>query len=1426
MRDASADAKAIFLEALESAVDDLPRFLDGACGGDPALRARVEELLRAHRDAGSFLDPEVTRPAATISEAPVAEGAGTVIGPYKLLEQIGEGGFGTVFMAEQTEPIRRKVALKVLKPGMDTKQVVARFEAERQALALMDHPNIARVFDGGATETGRPYFVMELVKGVTITEFCDQNHLNPRQRLELFVQVCQAVQHAHQKGIIHRDVKPSNVLVTMHDATSVVKVIDFGIAKALGQELTDKTVFTGFAQMIGTPLYMSPEQAGQSGLDVDTRSDIYSLGVLLYELLTGTTPFTKDRFKEVGYDEIRRIIREEEPPKPSTRLSDSKDSLPSVAAQRQMEPAKLTRLVRGELDWIVMKALEKDRNRRYETANAFAADVQHHLADEPVLACPPSVLYRFRKFVRRNRVQVALTAAVGLLLAAGGAFGWYFDRQETLRRTEAVQRQMEEESRAMQRRMEEESRKREEQTKRQARLDKDEAATENLLKQCEDALKVDHMAEAALALVAAERRAADGGAEALADRLAKCRADMAVLRELNATNNYRWAWTYDEFGGTPPDNEGVKARLRTALAGYGIVIGKTPATEAARRVTDSLVKERLLAVLDLWLALVPSASERQAGNPDGAWVRAVLKSADSDSYRDAVREGVLTGDDRQLRTVMPALLNQPEALAQPARYAAVLGQFNWVPPDRQRAILLSALRARPGDMEVLMTLGHSYPAKRHDREGVRERVRWFQAAVAVQPRSVGAHNELGSALRDKGDLGEAIAEFRKAVEIEPNDPHSHYNLGIALGMDRWNKASVEESLLHHRRAVELCSDCAVSRTALGLALMQIKKSEEAIAEFRAALKINEKHARAHVSLGLVLHMTTERKDEALVHLRRAVEIDPKDAQTLGALGIVLAQSKNKKDVDEALVHIQAAVKLAPEESTLHSNLGFAWKRKPDVDKAIAEYREAIRLDEMNATAHQYLAQILATGPDRVRDGKQALALATRACELQRWEEPEGIAALAAAHAEVMDFDRACEFQERALSFPAYEKEHGEDGWLILRNYARKLSLMDGNLLPRPELAPPPHVFVRPDPTGALARIDAGNAMWKEKKRKEAIAEFQEAIRLDPKYMPARTTLARALALDGQPDEGIKVLHEALAIEPENARLHNALAGALENRKKLKEAIAEFRKAVELEPDIPGWRNNLSSALEDDDQVDEAIKVLREGILRKPRDTSFRLNLATLLREKGKLDDAIAQLREAIKINGGNEGTYLTLAQVLEEKRDPDGAIAAYRTAIRMNRKMSPAHYLLGLALQKKRDLAGAIASFRKAVQFDDKGFPPFHNALAWSLAVGPDGVRNGAEAVKHATRACELTNWKDSGYLDTLAAAYAEARDFEKAVEFQKKAVSSPGFPKAHLKESQARVELYTQKKPYREPAFAPLPVAPPKNEGSKGEAPKNGPDQ
>jgi eukaryotic-like serine/threonine-protein kinase len=468
----------IFIEAMQHA-DPAERaaVLQAACGPDTDLAARVQRLLHEHERQESFFLDAPPAGMSPSSDESLSERLGASVGPYKLLEQIGEGGMGLVYMAEQQQPVRRLVALKIVKPGMDSRQVIARFEAERQALSMMDHPNIAKVLDAGTTDIGRPYFVMELVKGIPITTYCDEKHLTLKQRLELFIPVCQAVQHAHQKGIIHRDIKPTNVLIALYDEVPVPKVIDFGVAKATVQKLTEKTMFTGFGQLIGTLEYMSPEQAQFNQLDIDTRSDIYSLGVLLYELFTGTTPFDQAHLRTVAFDETLRIIREVEPPKPSTKISSS-NMLATVAANRSAEPARLGRQITGDLDWIVMKCLEKDRTRRYETASGLEIDLRRYLADETVAARPPSTAYLLQKFVQRNRGSV-LSAFLVLLALVGGIIGttWGMIRAEQSRRS-AVLAQLAEAERA-----EGERQAKEEAQKRLAQLEK---GTETLASMIQD----------------------------------------------------------------------------------------------------------------------------------------------------------------------------------------------------------------------------------------------------------------------------------------------------------------------------------------------------------------------------------------------------------------------------------------------------------------------------------------------------------------------------------------------------------------------------------------------------------------------------------------------------------------------------------------------------------------------------------------------------------------------------------------------------------------------------------------------------------------------------------------------------------------------------------------------------------------------------
>ncbi len=810
MNRSTPSVETILAQAVEIAVSaERQAFVEQACGGDLELQRRVEQLIANHFQAGSFLerpavalDPEGT---AGWQAAGSANGVGTVIGPYKLLEQIGEGGMGLVYVAEQQQPVKRRVALKVIKPGMDSRQVVARFEAERQALALMDHPHIAKVHDGGTTSEGRPYFVMELVKGTPITDYCDAHRLTMRQRLRLFLDVCHAVEHAHQKGIIHRDLKPSNVLVEVHDVEPVVKVIDFGIAKATGQQLTDKTVYTDVAQMVGTPLYMSPEQAGLSSLDVDTRSDVYSLGVLLYELLTGTTPFDGETMKQAGYDEMRRIIREDEAPRPSTRLSTMRQAaLSTIADRRGLEPHRMSQQLRGELDWIVMKALEKDRNRRYESASAFAADVQRYLDDEPVQACPPSKLYRLGKSVRRHKVGLGVAACLLVVVGMAGYVVW-------TRHDRAMQRAGME---------------------RVVLLALDESDSWQQRRRLPEALSAARRANGLLA--GAEVN------EALRQRVRTRLADLELLDRLENVRLEKMTAVKDGHF----DWDGADELFGRTFQDAGLDVESLPAKEAGERIRRSTVVAELAAVLDHWAL----TRQRIKGANDPSWknLLRVARLADPDPWRTRVREAL----ERRDRQALLGMAGLEEVFGLPTETLSVLGSAFLMDKEagsQAEAFLREAQRQHPNDFWLNYNLFRFF----HDGQPrqVEETYHFAAVTVALRPGSPGAHLNLGLALAYKGRLDEAIAAYKEAIRIKNDYAEAHHNFG-ALLCDQ--KHDYDGAIAEFREAIRLKKDFALSHCDLGNALHGKGQLDEAIAEYKEASRLKKDYASAHNNLGSVL----------------------------------------------------------------------------------------------------------------------------------------------------------------------------------------------------------------------------------------------------------------------------------------------------------------------------------------------------------------------------------------------------------------------------------------------------------------------------------------------------------------------------------------------------------------------------------------------
>jgi serine/threonine protein kinase len=990
MKESPQRAKDIFVGALRLAPALRQAYLHEACGDDDDLRRRVQNLLAADLEAGSFLKP-VAHVGLAERDDPCVEKPGAMIGPYKLLQQIGEGGMGSVFMAEQAHPVQRKVALKIVKPGMDSKQVIARFEVERQALAMMDHQNIARVLDAGTTgegarderrgasetasalaprpsplvpSAGRPYFVMELVHGVPITQFCDERKLTLRERLALFVPVCKAIHHAHQKGIIHRDVKPSNVLVTMYDDKPVPKVIDFGVAKALEQRLTERTLFTQFGALVGTFEYMSPEQAEMNAFGVDTRSDIYSLGVLLYELLTGTTPLENTRLREAALDETVRMIREEEAPRPSLRLSSS-DNLAKIAAARNTDPARLSRLVRGEIDWIAMKCLEKDRSRRYDTASALAMDVERYLNNEAVEACPPSPAYRLRKFVRRHQRAVLAAATVVFLLIAGiVGTTWGLVNAVEARHDEAEQRRIAEakeaealadkaaalaaadrERQATQREFEQ--RRVAESLQRVAQANERKALAESQVAEAvRNFLQSDLLRQASARKQADTLRLRGGGFKFVENPTIKELLDRAAVELTPAKIDTKF-----------PDQPEVQASILRTVGGTYLAVGEykkaidflTRACVLYRDTCgadhpDTRVTLNELAVTYLEagnpakaIAMLEEVRQlyAQAGDRDGALDALSNLGAALRAAGDATRAITLLEEVRDARlaqlgpdhlTVLPVLNNLALSYFEAGRLPQAIALFEKVRDGRAKELG----DKHPATLTAMNNLAQTYDASGRVAEAIAlyEQVRDAQMTLrgADHPETIATLNNLGSAYSTAGEMPRAIALLEQARDAITKKLGADHPLtlttmnNLALAYHRSGKLAqaivlyeqVRDGLVARRGAEHPATLTTISN--LAGAYRDAGKQDEALPLIRLAAEGVHKHKFLHpdaqrITENLVICLE-ERKQYAdaelwrrrwLAHLRQRGDVDtPEYAGELAVLGVNLLAQHKWVDAESTL----------------------------------------------------------------------------------------------------------------------------------------------------------------------------------------------------------------------------------------------------------------------------------------------------------------------------------------------------------------------------------------------------------------------------------------------------------------------------------------------------------------------------------------------
>jgi tetratricopeptide (TPR) repeat protein len=1154
----SLPEESIFAQALEiESPAERAAFLDRTCGDNKDLRAEVEALLRVSERSGDLLDlPETS---AVNTDLHSVESAGTAIGPYKLLEQIGEGGMGSVWMAEQTEPIQRRVAVKVIKEGMDSKQVLARFEAERQALALMEHPNIARVLDAGKAPSGRPYFVMELVKGQPITNYCDERRLGLRDRLELFGDVCRAVQHAHQKGIIHRDLKPSNVLVAPYDGRPVVKVIDFGVAKATGQRLTDKTLFTGFGALVGTPEYMSPEQAEVNNQDIDTRSDIYSLGVLLYELLTGSTPLTRQRIKEAALLEVLRVIREEEPPRPSTRLSESKDSLPSISAQRQTEPAKLTKLVRGELDWIVMKALDKDRNRRYETANGFAMDVQRYLADEPVQACPPSGWYQLRKFARRNKGRLAIAIAVGLALTVmASSIGWAV-RDRIARQAES----------------------------RLAEI----ARREDVAGRAHESSNAARTLLAENKVAAARQKLAEGQAMLANERAAL--PDLAAEVEAAATELDRLQHFLDLIdraheAETAPFLDpglaisGLQANLQTAVATERP--GRRPGA-AASLLLEALMQYEVLTRDDwnaalvggflgrdqveqigrlayeelLWLAddLLRRHEEHPSGrklSPEAAARQGLVYLTRAESARPP------TQAHYELRARCHQALGEEAAFQADRRLADktaptialdhyLRGQAAYDARHAVEAVQAfeAALHLEPTHYWSMMSLGYCLGSLAQKPEDFSGAVRVFTACLMKRPDHPYAYLCRAAMYSKLQRYPEALADGSRAIELDPKEATAWYNRGNTYG----KLGQPAKAIADYSRAIELDQKLAYAWNNRGGYFDQLGQSEKAIADFSRAIELDKKDALFRCNRGRV-YDKLGRLDPALADFSAAIELDEKLPAAWMNRGLVFSELGQHK---KAVADYSRAIQLIPVEAQAWYNRGVAYVALRQLDNAVADFTKAIEVNAKYAPAWYNRGNIyhFQNQPDK------AIADYSRAIELDE-KLPLPWCFRGVAYAQRGELDKAIADYTRAIEVD----QKLEIAWLnrglaydTQGEFAKSVPDLSRYLVLAPN---------DPQRAEAYQRRAVGNARLAH--YAEALKDFQEAEKLIRSDAGLQNEVAWLLATCPQPklrdpSQAVERAKKAVVLAPKVGGYWNTLGVAQYRVGDWKSAVEALEKAREL-----------------------------------------------------------------------------------------------------------------------------------------------------------------------------------------------------------------------------------------------------------------------